>query len=141
VSGAETTAWTIVIGFRDHYMVPWPEGRVAVGATRETGSGFDPRPTAAGVREVLAEALRVAPGLADAEILEIRVGLRPLSTDGLPVLGAVPGIEGVYLATGHGPTGLQLGPYSGKVLAALMLGRGLDVDLAPFRPGRFQGPG
>ncbi len=140
VPGAETAGWTIVTGFRDHYMVPWPDGRVAVGATRETGSGFDPRPTAAGVREVLAEALRVAPGLADAEILEIRVGLRPLSADGLPVLGAVPGLDGVYLATGHGPTGLQLGPYSGKVVADLMLGRAPGVDLRPFAAARFQGP-
>jgi D-amino-acid dehydrogenase len=137
----ETAGWTIVLGFRDHYMVPWPAGRVVVGATRETGSGFDPRPTAAGVREVLAEALRVAPGLAEAEVLEIRVGLRPLCSDGLPVLGAVPGVDGVYLATGHGPTGLQLGPYSGKIVADLMLGRQPEVDLAPFRSGRFQGPG
>lgn len=141
VSGAETAGWTIVMGFRDHYMVPWPEGRVAVGATRETGSGFDPRLTTAGVREVLTEALRVAPGLADWEIQEMRVGLRPLCADGLPVLGAVPGIEGVYLATGHGPTGLQLGPYSGKVVADLMLGREPDVDLSPFRAARFQGSG
>lgn len=136
--GTETAAWTIVTGFRDHYMVPWPEGRVAVGATRETGSGFDPRPTAAGIREVLTEALRVAPGLANWAIQEIRVGLRPLCADGLPVLGAVPGIEGVYLATGHGPTGLQLGPYSGKVVADLMLGGEPDVDLASFRVARFQ---
>ena len=134
----ETAGWTIILGFRDHYMVPWPGGRVVAGATRETGSGFDPRPTVAGVREVLAEALRVAPGLSEAEVLEIRVGLRPLSSDGLPVLGAVPGAGGVYLATGHGPTGLQLGPYSGKVVADLMLGREPGVDLAPFRPGRFQ---
>jgi glycine/D-amino acid oxidase-like deaminating enzyme len=140
VSGAETAGWTIVTGFRDHYIVPWPEGRVAVGATRETGSGFDPRPTAAGFREVLTEALRVAPGLADAQILEIRVGLRPLCADGLPVLGAVPGADGVFLATGHGPTGLQLGPYSGKVVADLMLGRAPEVDLTPFRAARFQGP-
>ncbi len=56
----------------------------------------------------------------------------------MPVLGAVPGIEGVYLVTGHGPTGLQLGPYSGKVVADLMLGREPDVDLGSFRVARFQ---
>jgi D-amino-acid dehydrogenase len=139
--GTETAAWTIVMGFRDHYMVPWPDARVVVGATRETGSGFDPRLTTAGVREVLTEALRVAPGLADWEIQEMRVGLRPLCADGLPVLGAVPGIDGLCLATGHGPTGLQLGPYSGKVVADLVFGRESDVDLGPFRAARFQGSG
>lgn len=133
----DTTAWPIVMAFRDHYMVPWPDGRVAAGATRETGSGFDPRLTAFGVLEVLEEALRVAPGLADWDIHEMRVGLRPLSDDGLPILGPVPGVEGIYLVTGHGPTGLQLGPYSGKVTADLMLGRTADVDLRPFSVSRF----
>ncbi len=133
-----TEAWPIVSAFRGHYLVPWPDGRVVAGATRETGSGFDARLTAAGVHEVLSEALRVAPGLADWEIHEMRVGLRPLSADGLPVLGAVPGIEGAYLATGHGPTGLQLGPYSGKVVAELMLGGAPDIDLAPFGVARFR---
>jgi D-amino-acid dehydrogenase len=132
-----TADWPIVSAFHGHYMVPWPDSRVVVGATRETGSGFDPRLTAAGVREVLDEALRVAPGLADWEIHEMRVGLRPLSEDGQPVLGPVPGIEGVYIATGHGPTGLQLGPYSGKATADLMLGRPSDIDLTPFGVARF----
>ena len=135
----DTTGWPIVHAFRGHYVVPWPDGRVVVGATRETGSGFDPRLTAAGVREVLQEALRVAPGLADWEIHEMRVGLRPLARDGLPILGPVEGTEGVYLATGHGATGLQLGPFSGKVIADVMLGRPADVELAPFSVSRFLG--
>jgi D-amino-acid dehydrogenase len=135
--GVDTTAWPIVTALRDHYLVPWPDGRVAAGATRETGSGFDPRLTAAGVREVLREALRVAPGLADWDIHEMRVGLRPLSRDGLPILGPVPGVEGICLVTGHGPTGLQLGPYSGKVAADLMLGRPAEIDLTPFSVSRF----
>jgi len=114
---ADTSAWPIVKAFRGHYVVPWDDGRVAVGATREPDSGYAARATAGGVREVLDEALRVAPGLADAELREIRVGLRPVSADRLPVLGGVPGVEGAYLATGHGATGLQLGPYSGKLVA------------------------
>lgn len=77
----ETADWPVVRGFRGHYPVPWPGGRVAVGATRETDSGFDPRTTAGGVREVLAEAFRAAPGLADATLAEVRVGLRPVAAD------------------------------------------------------------
>ncbi|SMO83587.1 NAD(P)/FAD-dependent oxidoreductase [Halorubrum cibi] len=114
---AETGSWPVLKGFRHHYIVPWPDGRLVAGATRETGSGFDPRVTAAGLEEVLGEALRVAPGLADATVIEHRVGLRPVSADGVPILGAVPGVEGAHLATGHGATGLTLGPYSGKVVA------------------------
>ncbi|HXF64376.1 MAG TPA: FAD-dependent oxidoreductase [Caldilineaceae bacterium] len=136
--GQETGGWPIVGAFRGHYLVPWPNGRVAAGATRETGSGFQPTTTAAGVQEVLSEALRVAPGLAPARLLEVRVGLRPLPPDGLPVLGPVPGMDGVLLATGHGPTGLQLGPYSGKLMAELALGQTPAVDLAPFSVSRFR---
>jgi D-amino-acid dehydrogenase len=135
--GVDTGAWPIVLAFRGHYMVPWENGRVAVGATRETGSGFRAHTTAAGVAEVLAEALRVGPGLAGAEIREIRVGLRPASRDGLPILGPVPGIANLLLATGHGPIGLQLGPYSGKVVAGMIAHGAAETDIGPFGLARF----
>jgi D-amino-acid dehydrogenase len=135
--GTDTSGWPIISAFRSHYMVPWPDSRVAVGATRETGSGFHPHTTAAGIHEVLGEALRVAPGLAQAEIRDIRVGLRPLTLDTMPVLGPVPGVRDIFLATGHGPTGLTLGPYSGKVIAEMMLGETLTTDIAAFQVSRF----
>jgi len=134
----DVSEWTIVNGFRGHYIVPWPDGRIVVGASRETGSGFDPRLTAKGVRDVLAEALRTAPGLADGEICEMRVGLRPLSSDNRPIIGAVPSVEGVYLATGHGPSGLTLGPYSGKLIADLVAGAEPEFDISPFSVTRFE---
>jgi D-amino-acid dehydrogenase len=135
--GVDTGSWPIVLAFCGHYMVPWDDGRVAVGATRESGSGFAAHTTAGGALEVLAEALRVAPGLARAEIREIRVGLRPASRDGLPILGQVPGVEGLFLATGHGSIGLQLGPYSGKVVAGLISRGAAETDIGPFSLARF----
>jgi D-amino-acid dehydrogenase len=135
--GSDTSRWPMISAFRHQYMVAWPDSRVVAGATRETGSGFAPHTTAAGVRAVLDEAMRVAPGLASAEVREIRVGLRPLTPDTLPVLGEVPGVRGMFLVTGHGPTGLTLGAYSGKVVAAQMLGKAPETDLAPFSVARF----
>ena len=137
VAEGATGDWPVVHAFHDHYIVSWSGGRVVAGATRETGSGFDPRITAAGVHEVLGEALRVAPGLASAGMLETRVGLRPLSADGLPVLGPIPGVAGAYVATGHGPSGLTLGPYSAALVCDLVRGRAPALDLAPFRADRF----
>ena len=137
LSPTETAAWPIVGAFQGHYIVTWPGGRVVTGATRETGSGFVPESSAVGIREVIDEGLRVAPGLARARLLEIRVGLRPYSVDGLPVLGPAPGVDGVVISTGHGPTGLQLGPYSGKVAAQLALGKAIEADIAAFRVARF----
>lgn len=61
IRSATATDWPVVSGFHGHYLVPWDGGRVIAGATRETGSGFDPRVTTAGAREVLEEALRLAP--------------------------------------------------------------------------------
>jgi D-amino-acid dehydrogenase len=117
-------------------MVPWP-GRVVAGATRER-VGFAPRTTLAGIMEVLGEAARVAPGLRDASLAEIRVGLRPASADGRPILGRAPGLANLHLATGHGAIGLQLGPFSGKVIADTITRGDPGVDLAPFAPDRWR---
>ena len=87
---ADTSRWPMVSAFHHQYLVAWPDSRVVAGATRETGSGFTPHTTTTGVREVLDEALRVAPGLADAEVREIRVGLRPLTRTRCPSWGPCP---------------------------------------------------
>ena len=84
------------------------------------------------------EALRVMPGLSTATLGEIRVGLRPTSLDDSPLLGRLPGIDNVFVATGHGASGLLLGPISGKLVADQILGRPPTLDLDPFSPARFQ---
>ncbi len=89
------------------------------------------------LREVLDEALRVAPGLSSARLLEVRVGLRPNTLDNLPILGTVPDFQNVYLATGHGASGLQLGPYSGKLVADMIAGNPLEYDISGFHITRF----
>ncbi len=132
----DTAQLPIVSAFRGHYMVPWDDHRMVVGATREF-VGFQPHTTAAGIREVLGEALRVAPGLDGAEVADIRVGLRPATSDSLPVLGPVPNVRNLYLAAGHGATGLTVGPYSGKVIADLILDKPPQVDLTAFSVTRF----
>ncbi|HEV2236505.1 MAG TPA: FAD-dependent oxidoreductase [Ktedonobacterales bacterium] len=136
---ANTAHWPIVVGFHSHYLLTFAPHRVMAGATRESDSGFDPRATAGGVREALSEALRVASGLAAATLREVRVGLRPASPDGLPIIGRAPGQERVWLATGHGPSGLQLGPYTGELVAGLALGGPAPLDLTPFALERFHG--
>jgi D-amino-acid dehydrogenase len=132
--GADTGAWPIVLPRSGHYMLAFEDERIVVGATRETGSGFDHRVTAAGLHEVLGEALSVAPGLAGATVADVRVGFRPASLDERPFLGAV--VPGLVVATGFGPTGLTMGPYAALVAADLALGRTPDFDLSPYDPSR-----
>jgi D-amino-acid dehydrogenase len=136
LDGAATETWPIAQPLLGHYLVPWEDGRVAIGATVEAEAGFDHRPSVPGLRQLLRELKRVAPGLASAAFLEVRVGLRPGSPDDLPVLGRVPGYDNVFVATGYGADGLLLSPYSGRVVAELVAG-GEDRVPAAFGPGRF----
>jgi D-amino-acid dehydrogenase len=137
----DSDGWPIVQPLLTHYLVPWPGGRVACGGTFEAGAGFSATVTAAGLHELLRECLTVAPGLADAEYLSTRVGLRPTSPDDRPVVGAVPGWGNVWVATGHGANGLLLGPYTAALLASEIVGEtaGTPLPTVPqeLDPGRF----
>ncbi len=117
----DTSAWSIVQPVLGFYLVPWPGGRIACGGTMEAASGFDHRVTADGVLQLLRECLRTAPGLGGAGLVEVRVGSRPVSPDGLPLVGPLPGWSNAFVASGHGTEGLLLGPLSGAVLADPML--------------------
>ena len=63
-------------------------------------------------------------------------GLRPASADGLPYLGPVPGVPGLFVAAGHFRSGLILSPGTGLAMAQLLTGKPPFVPLAAFRLGR-----
>jgi D-amino-acid dehydrogenase len=131
--GVETGPWPVVLPLSDHYLLTFDGGRVVVGATRETGSGFDYRVTAAGQAKVLRDALAIAPGLGTATIIETRIGFRPMPPGTKPILGLVPGRPGLAIGNGLGPSGLTIGPYAGKLLAQLVLQGRAEIDLTPYR--------
>lgn len=66
------------------------------------------------------------------------VGMRPLTPDGLPLLGPAPGHENLFIATGHAMLGITLAPVTGRVMGELMTGRPVSAPLGPFDPGRFR---
>jgi D-amino-acid dehydrogenase len=127
-----TQDWPVILPPGSHYIVPFDEGRIVAGATRETGAGFDYRTTAKRQHEVLTEALTIAPGLGQATVIETRIGFRPATTGIRPLLGWVPGIEGLLVGNGLGAAGLTIGPYAGRLLADLILARTPLIDPAPF---------
>jgi len=65
------------------------------------------------------------------------VGMRPLTSDGVPVIGKMPRTENVYVATGHQMLGVTLAPSTAMVLTELMLDGQSSINLTPFDPGRF----
>lgn len=118
------------------YLTPKVDGTLLAGATEED-AGFDVRVTVAGVSSLLDLVSRVAPNLASAEVLALEAGLRPGTPDGLPVLGPVPGWEGISLATGHFRSGIVLSPVTGRLLAELIVQGRSSFDLEPFSLARF----
>ena len=82
-------------------------------------------------------AIAVLPVLRDARIIRTWAGLRPMTPDGLAIIDAAPGVEGLYLATGHSRTGVTYGPVTAWLLAQLVAGGGTELPLTPFRLGRF----
>ena len=134
--GTDTRHWPTIQPMNAYYLLAFDDSRVVVGASREFGSGFDHRLTAAGVAGVLNAGLHTAPGLADWTIEEIRIGFRPLADDNRPMIGGVPGVGGLFTGNGLGASGLTMGPWSGLLLAQIALGQAPDIDLTPYRPVR-----
>jgi D-amino-acid dehydrogenase len=111
------------------------EGASVVGSTF-----LDQEPDAAGLAPQLLERAAVfVPGVAAATVSEIRRCARPQSLDGRPLVGRVPGLEGVFIAAGHGPWGISTGPATARMVADLVLGRDAGVP-AELDPARFGSP-
>ena len=80
----------------------------------------------------------ISPVLATAPITARQACFRPVTDDGLPMIGAVPGVDGAYVATGHSVWGMLNAPATGEALAELVLdGASRQVDLSPFAAGRL----
>ncbi|MBI4233930.1 MAG: FAD-dependent oxidoreductase [Chloroflexi bacterium] len=116
------------------------DGLVWSGTTEER-SGFDEHPTSEARLHILEGLLRVMPSFADAEVVQQTACLRPLSRDGLPILGEVPGWQGLYLAAGAGRKGILLSAGMGRAVADLIVRGHTDIPVAPFLPLRFAGSG
>jgi glycine/D-amino acid oxidase-like deaminating enzyme len=96
------------------------------------------RPDPGAIERLLAMCTRLSPALARAKVVARQACYRPVTTDGLPVIGPVPGLDGAYVATGHSVWGILNAPATGEAIAELLAtGVAGTVDLSPFDPGRF----
>ena len=117
------------------YLVPRADGRLIVGATVEE-RGFDLQVTAGGVHELLREAYRTLPDVAELELVEMLAGLRPGTPDNAPLIG--PGaLDGLLLATGHYRNGILLTPFTADAVAAMLAGDPIPPEAQLAHPGRF----
>ena len=82
---------------------------------------------------------RISPNLAAAKVLAVQACYRPLTADGLPQIGPVPGVPGAYVATGHNVWGMLNAPATGEAMAELITeGDATTVNLAAFNPARLE---
>lgn len=122
---------------RPVYLVPRDDGGLVLGAT-QTEVGFDTTVTVGGVRDLLRDAERILPGIAEYALVEAAAGLRPGSPDNRPLIGAL-GPEGLLVATGHHRNGMLLAPVTADAVAALLRGDPVAEPVRAADPSRLIG--
>ena len=114
---------------------PRATGQVLVGSSREW-AGWDASVNRLLVREMLARASAFLPALSNVDVARIWTGFRPATPDGLPLIGAWPGVAGVWVAAGHEGLGITMALSTGELLADLIAGRETSVDAGAYDPAR-----
>ncbi|MDP9279784.1 MAG: FAD-dependent oxidoreductase [Gemmatimonadota bacterium] len=114
-----------------------PRGDHTIGGSTMENVGFDTSTTSEGIRKVRAASEEICPRLSASGIPTAWAGLRPITPDMLPILGADPEAPSLLYACGHSRNGVLMAPLTGDIIADLVTGTPLSRDLAQFRPGRF----
>jgi glycine oxidase len=121
-----------------HYLVPRPGRRLLAGTTSEY-AGFDKTVTAKGLLSILEGAVRFAPMLGEARFLRAWAGLRPDTSDHLPILGYGV-LENLIFATGHFRNGILLAPITAEIVSDLIAKGSTSRPVEAYRPTRFKIP-
>ncbi|MCU1322440.1 MAG: dependent oxidoreductase [Acidobacteriaceae bacterium] len=132
----------LVIRTPEIYIIPRTQGpnagHVVIGATVED-KGFDKTVHPIDIAMLQSSAAELLPQLADATILETWAGLRPATSDLLPLLGALPHRPRHLLAAGHYRNGILLAPATAHLMAQLLTNETPAIDVAAFAPARIAG--
>ena len=119
------------------YLVPRSNGDLLIGATEEPEKGFDVQPTEPEIAGLIAGAEELVPALGGAARADVRVGLRPVTPDKLPLIGPAPGYDNLILAAGHGRNGILMTPITADVISDFVM-KGIPPP-ALVSPSRFEG--
>lgn len=118
------------------YLAPRPSGELLIGATVER-AGFQRAVTAEGIAGLLQGAIELVPSLRDLPIARTWCGFRPWAPDSLPVLGPWPGIDRLFVATGHFRNGILLAPITARLMTEWITGGPPSLAVKDFLPDRF----
>lgn len=113
------------------------DGRLRLSGTMEF-AGMDEHVNAARVSAILAAPAGYFPDyVVPTSAPQARAGMRPMTPDGMPVIGLLPGTDNAFVSSGHGMLGVTLGPGSSRALATRILTGTMPPRLLPFSPARF----
>jgi len=132
---AEPGLMRSIVKHDDAYFVPRSDGRVLVGASMEY-VGFERGNTVQVINSLMRSMHKIAPGLKNTEIERQWMGFRPGSPDGMPFLGPVDSIPGLWVASGHYRNGVGLAPVTAKIISQWIVGDEPEMDMSAFAVGR-----
>ena len=124
-----------IVKHDDAYFVPRMDGRILVGASMEY-VGFERGTTDEVIDQLMASMCSIAPGLKGLEVEQKWMGFRPGSPDGMPFLGPVASIPGLWVASGHYRNGVALAPITAEIMSQWMAGNEPEMDMTAFAVGR-----
>ena len=122
------------------YLVPRPSGELLIGATVER-VGFERAVTPEGLAVLIEQAVALVPEIGRRAVTRSWCGFRPAAPDGMPVLGPVPDVAGLFVATGHFRNGILLAPASAAVMARCIVDGDVPESIRTFLPNRFSKTG
>lgn len=124
-----------IVYHKDCYLLA--RGQEAIlGSTMEY-VGFQPEVTPDGIARIFAATIALCPGLVRGKLRRTWAGLRPVTPDGLPIIGPEPRLPGLWYATGHGRNGILMAGITGVLVRQLLDGQQPLKDLRVLSPGRF----
>ncbi|MDQ6690649.1 MAG: FAD-dependent oxidoreductase [Gemmatimonadota bacterium] len=114
-----------------------PRGDSTIGGSTMESVGFDTATTDEGIEKVRSASEEICPALSLSKSTRSWAGLRPVTPDMLPMLGPDPEYQSLIYACGHSRNGVLMAPLTGDLVADLVTGTPLSLDLSQFRPDRF----
>ena len=133
----DMASYSVVMPEGEWDLIPFPGGKLSLGATHENDMGFDLTVDKNLLQQMAEAASPFYPALAEAISSGERVGIRAYTSDFSPFFGQVPNLSGVYTASGLGSSGLTTGPIIGYHLAQMLQGRSGVLDPADYPTERY----
>jgi glycine oxidase len=124
-----------IVYHKDCYLLT--RGSEAILGSTMEHAGYRSEVTPEGIARILGATLALCPGLIRSKVRRTWAGLRPVTADGLPVIGPEPMLQGLWYATGHGRNGILLAGITGMIIAQLIAGEQPCQDVGAFSATRF----